>query len=195
MRWTSSFTTNNPDFLDTAYLNSLVISSGLKVTIDPDVFNCIFESWKTHTAADIVYKDVEDRFSKRRIDTHVLAFQDSAWFIRAFCHKQNSIRTFAVHRIIGAKLSDRSFEPDEDLIRKVKQEGPFVYRPVKNARLICDMAIKKYLIEKPLHRNQVIKNAGKEKFSLFIPEIWDADLVHWVSQQGARRNLPSRNPL
>lgn len=184
-------TTNNPDFLDTAYINSLVISSGLKVIIDPDVFNCIFESWKTHTAADIVYKDVEDRLSSRRIDPHVLAFQDSAWFIRAFCHKQNSVRTFAVHRIVSAKLTDRSFEPDENLIRNVKREGPFVYRPIKNARIVCDMSIRKYLIEKPLHGKQVIKDIGEGNFSLFIPEIWDADLIHWILYQGGKAKLAS----
>lgn len=182
-------TTNNPDFLDTAYLNSLVISSGLKVSIDPDVFNCIFDSWKTHTAADIVYKDVADRLSERRIDPHVLAFQDSAWFIRAFCHKQDSVRTFAVHRIISARLSNRSFEPDDDLVKKVKEEGPFVYRPVKNALLICDVSIKKYVKEKPIHKDQVIKDEGRGKFSLFIPEIWDADLVHWILYQGGKAKL------
>ncbi|MFZ2657521.1 MAG: WYL domain-containing protein [Victivallales bacterium] len=182
-------TTNNPDFLDTAYPRALIISSGLKVRIDRDVFNTVFEGWKTHHAIDIVYKDVSDRGSERRVDPQVLAFQDSAWFIKGYCHKNKAVRTFAIHRIESAELTDKTFEPDEKIIKSVREVGPYTYPEIRNVKLICSKSIKKYLVEKPLHKDQSIEDETDKEFTLLVPAIWETDLIHFILYQGGDAKL------
>lgn len=182
-------TNNNPDFLDKAYMKSLIVSSGLKVRIDPDIFNTVFKAWNIHEALDIVYKDVADRQTQRRVEPHVLAFQDCAWFIRGWCLKHNAVRTFAVHRIVKAELSGKGFEPDDKIIEEVRNAGPFSYSEVRNVKIVCDDSIKKYVVEKPLHKDQKVESGGDGSFSLLIPSIWDTDLLHWILFQGGNARL------
>lgn len=184
-------TTNNPDFLDTAYPKALIISSGLKVRIEPDVFNTIFEGWKSHNAVDIAYMDVADRRSERRIEPHVLAFQDNAWFIKGYCHKHEAVRTFAVHRIESAKLTSRTFEPDEGIIDSVREVGPYTYPEIRNVKFRCSKSIMKYLVEKPLHRDQRIVDESGDEFTLSVPAIWENDLIHFILYQGGDARLIS----
>jgi predicted DNA-binding transcriptional regulator YafY len=182
-------TTNNPDFLDKAYMKALVISSGLKVRIDSDIFNSVFEGWKNHQAIDIVYMDAADKRSERRIEPHVLAFQDNAWFIKGYCLKHKAIRTFAVHRIESAKPTDKTFEPDEKIIESVRAIGPFTYSEAKNVKITCSKSIKKYLVEKPLHKDQRIEDETATEFTLSVPAIWENDLIHFILYQGGDARL------
>ena len=43
---------NNPDFLDTAFIDSLIAASGVKVKIDPMIFKTVFTAWQEHEALD-----------------------------------------------------------------------------------------------------------------------------------------------
>ena len=176
-------TNNNPDFLDTAYVKSLMISPGLRVNIDKDIFNTIFEAWKTHHTLDIEYLDSGNRKSKRRIDPHVLAFRDGAWFTIGYCHLREERRTFAVHRIAGAEMSNKVFRPSAEIIDSVEADGPFKYKNYQNVKLVCDKSILKSITEKPLHKKQKIEPMDKERFSLSIPVVPEYEIMLMVLNQ------------
>ncbi len=181
--------TNNPDILDSAYIRSLIVYPGLKVQIDRQIFNDVFEAWKTHKAIDICYKDVADRISRRTIEPHALVFHDYAWFIRAYCLKQESPRTFAVHRIAETMLTNKKFTPDAKIINSVLEYGPFEYKSVKNVHILCDNQIKKFVVEKQLHKDQQIEKENNKTFVLIIPQIWDFVLIQWILFQGGSAKL------
>ncbi len=176
-------TNNNPDFLDTAYVKSLMISPGLRVNIDKDIFNTVFEAWKTQHTLEIEYLDAGDRISKRKLDPHVLAFRDGAWFTIGYCHLRDERRTFAIHRITKAEIADKVFKPDTKIIDSVEKEGPFKYKNYQNVELICDKSIHKSITEKPLHKDQKIEQMGKDKFKVIVPVVPEYEIMIRVLNQ------------
>jgi predicted DNA-binding transcriptional regulator YafY len=176
-------TNNNPDFLDTTYVKSLMISPGLRVHIDKDIFNTVFEAWKTHHAIEIEYLDAGNRTSKRRLDPHVLAFRDGAWFTIGYCHLREERRTFAIHRITVAEMSNKMFRPSTEIIDSVEKDGPFKYKNYQNVKLVCDKSILKSITEKPLHKNQEIETLDKESFNLTIPVVPEYEIMLMVLNQ------------
>ncbi|HCE42870.1 MAG TPA: hypothetical protein DET40_04930 [Lentisphaeria bacterium] len=176
-------TNNNPDFLDTAYVKSLMISPGLRVHIDKDIFNAVFEAWKTHHALEIEYMDSGDRTSKRRLDPHVLAFRDGAWFTIGYCHLRDERRTFAIHRITKAEKTDKTFKPDSKIIDSVEQDGPFKYKNYQNVKLLCDKSILKSITEKPLHKVQKIEQMDNGRFSITVPVVPEYEIMLKVLNQ------------
>ncbi len=179
-------TTNNPDFLDSAILDALVISSGLNVSINPDVFNCIFEAWKTHKAVLISYVSASEKKSSRLIEPHVLAFKDSAWFIRAYCLKENATRTFALHRMETAEMTDKTFVPDHEIIRSVGDCGPFEYDEIRNVTIRCDETVKRFVTERPVHKTQKLEKLSGGEYLITIESIWEEELIRWLLQQAGR---------
>ena len=131
----------------------------------------------------IEYLDPGNRKSKRRIDPHVLAFRDGAWFTIGYCHLREERRTFAVHRIAGAEMSNKVFRPSAEIIDSVEADGPFKYKNYQNVKLVCDKSILKSITEKPLHKKQKIEPMDKERFSLSIPVVPEYEIMLMVLNQ------------
>lgn len=176
-------TTNNPDFLDTAFVNSLIVSSGLRVNINPEVFMVLFEAWKSHYKVKIVYSDITDKQTERLIEPHALVFQDSAWFVKAYCCLRQGPRTFALHRIVSAAIMEQTFSPDMDIISSVGRAGLFTYDIFKNIEILCKDAILNFLEEKPLHKEQQIQRHDNGTFTLYIPSMAKHEAVQMILYQ------------
>lgn len=176
-------TTNNPDFLDTAFVKSLIVSSGLKVNIRPEVFLNLFDAWKEHCKVRIVYSDVSDKETERVIEPHALVFRDSAWFVKAYCCLREGPRTFAVHRIVGAEILDENFAPDVDIINSVEAGSLFTYDSFQDIEILCNNTILNFLQEKPLHKNQKIERHDDKTFTLKIPDMAKHEAVQMILYQ------------
>jgi len=177
---------NNPDFLDTAMIHSLIIASGLKVPIRPDVFAAVFEGWQRHRAVLVAYRSATGEVTTRTIEPHALVFQDSAWFIKARCLLRDAIRTFAVHRIQDAELLAGTFEPDPEIIRQAREGMLFDYQQATRIRIRCQCRLLPYITEQPLHSRQRIEMHPDGAFTLVIPSATACGVIAWVlSQAGA----------
>ena len=181
---------NNPDFLDTAYINSIMIASGLNVSISPEVFHTVFEAWVKHRCLKIKYNDSQCKATERIIEPHALVYLDSAWFIRGICHIRNAKRTFAIHRILEAAMIESSFSPESDVIDGVRGGVLFDYKPVKDVQLECNESIIHLIQERPLHSSQKIKKSKQGMYVVSIPNASEYALLKWLfSQQGQARLL------
>lgn len=176
-------TTNNPDFLDTAYMRSLVVSSGLKVNIAPLVFNEVFNAWKEHRTLKIVYSDITDKCSEREIEPHALVFMDSAWFVKSYCLLRSSPRSFALHRIKEAKMGNGLFDPDMEIINSVEKGKLFVYDQFDQLEILCDKRILNFIKEKPVHKEQMITINNDDSFTLRIPSMARHEAIQFVLYQ------------
>lgn len=176
-------TTNNPDFLDTAFVKSLVVSSGLRVNIDPEVFMALFDAWKEHLTVQIIYSDIADKQTERVIEPHALVFRDSAWFVKAYCCLREGPRTFAVHRIVRAEMLDESFSPDMEIINSVEEGALFTYDSYQDIEIICNNNILNFLQEKPLHKDQRIEKQDNGTFTLKIPFMAKHEAVQMILYQ------------
>ena len=176
-------TTNNPDFLDTAFVKSLIVSSGLRVNIDPEVFMALFDAWKEHLSVRIIYSDITDKETERVIEPHALVFRDSAWFVKAYCCLRQGPRTFAIHRIVDAEILDETFSPDLDIINSVEEGALFTYDSYQDIEIICNNSILNFLQEKPLHKKQRIQQQDNGTFSLYIPSMAKHEAVQMILYQ------------
>jgi len=176
-------TTNNPDFLDTAFVKSLKVSSGLKVNIKPEVFITIFNAWKEQHTVNITYSDISDRQSDRELEPHALVFRDSAWFVRGYCLLRNEPRTFAMQRILKAEQTDNYFDPDLNIINSIEADSIFTYEQYKNIKILCSKKIHNFIEERPVHSNQKVEHHQDGTFTLFIPAMARHEAVQFVLYQ------------
>lgn len=181
-------TSNSPDFLDTAFIDSLIAASGVKVRIDPEIFGTVFTAWREHQALDIVYQSQNGKKSERRIEPHVLSYYNSAWYIKAFCYKQDDIRVFAIHRILEAETAGE-FEPDPLIVQSAKTAGIFSYRNVKNIEVWCSKKIAGYVNEQHEYHHEEITEHDDGSLTVHIPAAPEHEILKWVLSEGGNAKV------
>jgi predicted DNA-binding transcriptional regulator YafY len=181
--------TNNPDFLDNAFVKSLTILAGLNINIDADVFMTLFECWQNHEAVSIAYEDGAGKQSQRTIEPHALVYHERLWYIKGFCFIRKDIRIFAVHRIVSAEKCGKYFEPDENIIKTLDLDSFLHYKRVKNVKVRCLKPLRKFLNAKPLHRSQLMEDMDEQYFLLTLPEVSEPEIVRWVLYQEGMAEL------
>ena len=182
-------TENNPDMLDTAVTDALVVASGLQVTISPEIFKSVFNAWCKHEAIEITYRSVSGDETKRVVEPQVLAYKDASWFIKAHCHLRDELRTFALHRIVEVEPTGKTFEPDLKVINNVRNGELFDYHHVRDIVIKCSAEIAPYVAEKPLHSRQKMEKRPDGSFILRIPSATGWEVVSWVLSQAGRAHL------
>ncbi len=172
---------NNPDFLDTANMESLTILSGLYVNLNPHIFMTIFEAWQTHRLLKIVYADYMGDTTERIFEPHTLVFYNNSWYSKGFCHLKHEIRTFAIHRIKAAELLKSDFEPDEKIIRSVTVDDFLGFEKIAGVKLKITAHLRDALASHPLHSRQIIHDDN----TMEIPQVSKEILFPFLlSQQG-----------
>jgi len=188
-------TENNPELLDSATINALIIASGLKVTIDSDVFKTIFTGWTQHEAINIVYRNMSGITTERTIEPHVLAYKDSSWFIKGYCLMRDEIRTFAVHRIQSAELTGSTYELNPEIVRIVNEGMLFSYKRTKHIQIKCDESLAPYVIDQPLHSQQKITQHADKTFTVTLPEATEYDVISWVLSKAGLATLTAPDSM
>ncbi len=182
-------TNNNPDFLDLTQISSLIVVPRLVIEINPDIFMTVFRAWQMHEAINITYEAVDGSKSERMVEPHILAFYDQAWYIKGWCCLREEIRSFAIHRIVKAEPSNRFFEPDQELIKRVSNGDFLQYEKVENIEIICENELKTFVESKPFHHAQTIKPYDREHILLLIPAAPEHEIVKWVMYQSGKAKL------
>ncbi|MDD3127235.1 MAG: WYL domain-containing protein [Candidatus Izemoplasmatales bacterium] len=186
---------NNPDFLDKAFVRSLTLIPGLKISIDAEVFMNIFHCWQNHEAVNITYEDADGKRSDRMVEPHALVYYDRSWYVKGFCLKRNQRRTFAIHRIVAAAKSGKYFEPDEKIISSTTADNFLEYNRIENVKILCHKSIKSFLAAKPLHTEQIIEKVDNEHFSVLVPSVPEPEIIHWVLYQAGLARVLEPMPL
>ena len=172
---------NNPDFLDTANMESLNILSGLYANIEPVIFQTIFLGWQSHRRVKISYANWQGVLTERIIEPHTLVFFNNSWYTKAFCRLKKQPRTFALLRIKKAELLDGAFEPDRDIIASVNPDDFLGFEKITNVKLRAVSYALDRLKSSPLHTHQVIHEDG----SVEIPAVAKEVLFPFIlSQEG-----------
>ena len=177
---------NTNEILASAYLDSLMVCSAMTVNINSEIFGTVFDAWKNSEALDIVYTNAKGKQTSRRIDPHILAFQDGAWFIKAYCHLKNKVWIFSVHRLNSAKKVGKFFESNKSLIDDVRKNGLFNLARLDNIVLRCENKIINYVKDYEFHPDQYIKSYDKDSFDLHIPSAARDQLIRWIMWQAGQ---------
>ncbi len=147
---------NNPDFLDTANINSLSILSGLYINLEPSVFMTVFSGWQNRQCIRISYADYSGQETERVFEPHTLVFYQNNWYSKGFCHLKKAPRTFALQRIRRAELLVRFFTPDKTILASVNTDDFLGFGKIKKIRMKVNDHVRERLIAAPLHSQQKI---------------------------------------
>ena len=162
---------NNPDFLDTANMESLNILSGLYSNLEPHIFMTLFQGWQNHFCVRISYADWQGELSERVIEPHTLVFYDNSWYTKGFCRLKKQPRTFALRRIKKAELLKVRFEPDKEIISSVNPDDFLGFEKVRNVKLYAEKTALDRLRSAPLHTHQVISEDGTVEIPAVAREV------------------------
>jgi predicted DNA-binding transcriptional regulator YafY len=185
----TQLTNNNPDFLDSTQISALIVVPRLKIDINPDIFMTMFQAWQNHEAVDIVYESADCTMTERRIEPHLFAFYDQAWYVKGMCHLRNVVRSFAVHRIIKAQNTGLYFELDQALIKRTAAGDFLEYPQIENIEIVCANELKSFIKVKPFHPAQTFTKYDDTHFLLKIPAVPEHEIVKWVLYQSGHAKL------
>ena len=180
---------NNPDFLDTAFIKTLIVASGAKTEIDPRIFSTVFSAWQGRRAIDIGYRAPDGSMSKRRVEPHVLTYFNNAWYIKGYCLKSNATRIFAVHRITSAEITEKSFEPDRKIIDSVIDGDVFDYGKVKDVEIWLAPESANYAKERKLRKGEKLAFDKDGSAVLHLPEAVPGEIIKLVLSEFGNAKL------
>ena len=184
-------TYNNPDFLDKAQIDSLVIIPSNRTKIDADIFMPLFYAWQNHQVCLIEYLDSREIISERKFEPHSLAFFDGIWYSKGFCYQRNEMRTLVLARMKSVTVTADTFTPNRKIIETVSEDDIFGADMVNNAVIHCDAYLSKFIKTRPIHQTQIAKVLPNGECELHIARIPRYRLLTWIMHQCGRAKLVS----
>ncbi len=155
--------------------------------VNPTVFAMIEKAIRDRETLEVVYHtQSRGTTSKRGIDPYHLANVDGDWYLLAFCHRHQEVRTFKPARIRSARATGvrfilQSFDPGEFLQTKLHAMGG---DRIFEAVLRFDPTLAGHILERDWgtgHRVQTLTGGGVELS--FKSESADA-LIRWCLSWG-----------
>ncbi len=182
-------TNNNPAFLDTTQVDSLVVIPSNKAPIDANVFLPLFQAWQHHEICRISYTDSKGNNTERNFEPHALIFYDGVWYAKGFCHKRKEMRTLALPRMKTIVLSGVHFTPNQKIIATASEEGIFDHETILDVIVHCDEQLAKIIQTRPLHHEQEVVECANGECDIHVKTMTKFHLVTWVMRQCGRATI------
>ena len=170
-----------------AFADQLRILPMAQRQLQGKVFHRVTEALLLKKQLHIYYSDYQGINSDRYISPQHLVYYRENWYLDAFCHLRNSLRTFSVARIIRADIlkTDRKQMDRETLQNHFSTSyGIFAGKPRHQARLRFLPAVARDIASQQWHPNQQGEWDGRD-YLLTLPYANDKELV-----QDILRHLP-----
>ena len=180
---------NNPDFLDTTQMDSLVIIPANRTRIDAAVFMPLFYAWQTHELCRIEYTSSKGEATTRDFEPHALVFFEGVWYAKGFCHARNGMRTLVLSRMKSVVPLGKHFKPDPKIVKTANEEGIFDPEKVKDVVVECDEYLTNIIHTRPLHPEQRIKRLPDGGCRISVAEMSKYRLITWVMHQCGRAKV------
>ena len=184
-------TYNNPDFLDTTQMDSLVVIPSNRTKIDEKVFMPLFQAWQRHEMCHIEYNDSRGQSSSRNFEPHALVFFEGIWYAKGYCHTRKEMRTLVMSRMKSVVLTGKYFEPDPEIIKTANENGIFDAEMVDDVIVHCDDYLAKFISTRPLHPDQEVIEKPDGSCELHVKCMAKYRLITWVMHQCGRAIVTS----
>jgi len=175
---------NNPDFLETALINSMKVFAEAGVVQESPVFSVVFDAWQKHRRLRILYDDMSGgEPTERIVDPHVFFLYLREWRIKAFCHLRNAPRTFVINRIRNAHMLPETFTPDQGIIDSVTPDTVVSFRKLRGVKIRLTGDAPKFAKSNRMHSRQSIRETDGDAWLFAIPEVAAEVVVPWILSQ------------
>lgn len=173
---------NNSDFLDKAFIESLIIASGIKAMIEPETFKAVFDGWRKREVIEFTYYTPHGAKNSHRIlEPHLISFLKGIWYVKGIDLSNNEeIRVFAIHRMKSVKLTGKFFEINKQILENVRRNGLFNYEKFDNIKLQCDASIAFYFYEHQTAKKLKIDRQKDGSLIVVLPPSTEYDAIRWI---------------
>lgn len=171
------------EFLSSGRIGALKILSNTGETISDEVFNVVFEAWRTCHRLLIDYRNSKDERSQRVIEPHAIVFYDMQWSIRGFCPDTKKWRTFLVSRIDRAYGQEERFTPSQKEIDAIVPDNYYNFPVAGGVKIRLTRQGLQFAKSHPIRSTQAIMAKDMDTYILTVPEISKEEMLRWTLSQ------------
>ncbi|SFM18030.1 helix-turn-helix transcriptional regulator [Nitrosomonas communis] len=129
----------------------------------------------------------DDQTTQRQISPQRLTHYRDNWYLDAYCHKRNALRSFAVDRICACRSLDQSaleFDEAELDAYFASSYGIFAGQPKETAVLLFSPERARWVADEQWHPQQQVKLLPDGSYELRIPYADSKELVMDILKYG-----------
>ncbi len=178
--------TNSSDFFDSAMIESILCASGIKASIDPDVFKKIFDAWRLKQVVRLTYKNPRGEIAEHDFEPHIIAFHRGVWYAKGYKYGTKEIRLYAIQRIIDLHSGIDCFETDKKLLDETQKKGLFNYGKISGIKLHCDSSIAFYIYEQQKKFNSKIERQADDSLIVSLNPAVEHEVIRWILAEAGR---------
>lgn len=177
---------NHSEFFDTAMIESILCASGIKASIDPEVFKALFDAWRQKRVVCLSYKNPKGEISQHEFEPHIIAFNRGVWYAKGYRAGTPEIRLYAVQRILNLQKEPQHFETDRKLLEDTRKRGLFTYEKVSGIKLHCDTCIAFYIYEQQKLFKSKIEKQPDDSLVITLNPVIEHEVTRWILAEAGR---------
>ena len=178
--------TNSSEFFDSAMIESILCASGIKASIDPQVFKAVFDAWRRKQAVRLKYRNPKGEVAEYDFEPHIIAFHRGAWYVKGYKFGTKEIRIYAIQRIVSLHGGVGCFETDKKLLEETRKKGLFNYEKIAGIKLHCDASIAFYIYEQQKKFRSRIERQADDSLIVTLNPAVEHEVVRWVLGEAGR---------
>ncbi len=154
----------------------------------PEVLETVFSAVRSATRLDISYKSPGAAPGERTIDPYHCVRYEGDWYVLAYCHLRQAIRTFSLARILALQANEQHFNRPEHLDFQSLFASHFGIHWGKGSievSLRFQPQAATYIRERRWHPSQNIKELANGALVLTMTVNHLLELKRWVLSWGA----------
>ena len=75
---------NSSEFFDAAMIDSILCASGVKASIDAEVFQTLFDAWRRKRMVTLKYRDRKGKETESNFEPHLIVFHKGLWYAKGY---------------------------------------------------------------------------------------------------------------
>ena len=185
---------NNSELLDRTFIETLLIASGTKTTIPPEVFGMVFQAWRERRTLRLSYqKGSTGEVTERNFEPHIVAYHRGNWYTKGVDTADGKVIVLAIFRIQHAELTRNTFAIRKDILKQTRKDGLFDYPKIENIRVRCSSNIAYYLYEQRKAKKLALTPQEDGSLIVVLPPSSEHEAIRWILGEGG--NVEVLDPL
>ena len=181
----NSIADNNSELLDRTYLETLLIASGEKTSITPEIFGTVFQAWRERHVLHLTYQQGSTgEVTERDFEPHIIAYHKGNWYLKGVNIADDKVIVLAVFRIRKAEITQFEFKIRKDILEQTRREGLFDYPKIENIRVKCSKDIAYYLYEQRKAKKLGITPQEDGSLIVVLPPSPEQEAIRWILGEG-----------
>ena len=180
--------------MEPSWIDSRIsVDPGRHTNIDPDIWTAVTRALQSNKSLEITYKKPSALEAKcRKVDPyHVVSYQGD-WYLIAYCHYRDEVRTFSVSRIQELKILDDTFNIPQDFDYQEAWQKCFgIFRGDKDYDVVIKFSTESapYVKEREWHTTQILEEQDDGTVVLKLITNHLDEIKRWVFCWGSEAEV------